>query len=499
MPNLQRTPFSRLFTIEDRAGPANAPVYQGFGRAQSPSWDGGDLTSIEAPSEDQYGLFDIIDTIRGAQGLPQLPIQVRYTQDLSEMLRLFRKRCPIDAQVHMGECRNPTDFNGGWHKVAVLEGAILTSYGADELGALVSGEDAVINENIPLTGLNYYEIGRLLPAELGAAEIVQEIVDVEICDSRQCGECGLPSDGCQVVFALTLTAGGSPGLPGELIFSQDGGTTLGETNVTTLGIADDPSAMDCVGTRLIIVSNASCSLHYATIANILAGTEAWVEMAVGFQCPAGAPNAIWSAGALHTFIVGDGGYIYFTADPTASVTVQDAGVVTAQNLAAVHGIDERNVVAVGESNAVVVTENGGETWTLVVGPIPAVDLTAVWMRSELEWFVGDIQGSLWYTRDAGATWTAKAFPGSGAGVVRDIKFSTPTVGYLAHSIVGPAGRILRTIDGGYSWYVLPEATTTFPANDYVSSLAVCEEDPNVVFGGGLADDGTDGFFVKASA
>jgi hypothetical protein len=83
--------------------------------------------------------------------------------------------------------------------------------------------------------------------------------------------------------------------------------------------------------------------------------------------------------------------------------------------------------------------------------------------------------------------------------VRDIKFSTPTVGYLAHSIVGPAGRILRTIDGGYSWYVLPEATTTFPANDYVSSLAVCEEDPNVVFGGGLADDGTDGFFVKASA
>jgi photosystem II stability/assembly factor-like uncharacterized protein len=178
--------------------------------------------------------------------------------------------------------------------------------------------------------------------------------------------------------------------------------------------------------------------------------------------------------------------------------VQHSGSLTTQNLNAIHGLDELNVVAVGNSNAVLVTTNGGDTWSLVIGPAVGIALNAIWMRTEEEWFVGTANGRLYYTRDAGLTWTERTFPGSGAGQVRDIQFATPTVGYMAHDTAVPAGRILRTIDGGHSWYVLPENIGSIPANDRINALSACGEDVNIVYGAGLADDAIDGVIIKGA-
>jgi photosystem II stability/assembly factor-like uncharacterized protein len=148
-----------------------------------------------------------------------------------------------------------------------------------------------------------------------------------------------------------------------------------------------------------------------------------------------------------------------------------------------------------------VTRNGGNTWANVdTTLIAAVEITAVWMRTKDVWFAGTIQGDLYYTLDGGVNWVLKAFPGSNAGAVRDIVFATDTVGYLAHDTDAVAGRILRTIDGGQSWYVLPEGPGAIPANDRINALAAVEECPNDVYGGGLAAAGAgDGFFVKGAA
>lgn len=492
-----RTPFSRVFTIEDRAGPANVPLYQGTARALGPSWDFGDRTPVREPDPNRYGAFVIVDAIKGEKGLPTLSIEARYKFTISEFLRIGRKGCPLDIQIHFGECQDPRDFNLGWDKVLVLENADISTWSANELGALDQGEDAVVNEQIDTNAFDMYELKQILFSELAATEVAGNIIDVVICDSVQCGVCGIPSTGCQTFFAITEGQVGSPGLPAEIIYSEDGGTTIGETNVSTLGISEDPTAMACVGTRLVVVSNDSCSLHYATIADILDATETWVENATGFVCPNGEPNAIFSLGLTLTWIVGDGGYVYFTEDVTNQVTVQDAGIATTEDLNAIHGVDEDNLVAVGASNAVVVTTDG-ENWASVTGPNPGTALNAIWMKTNLEWFVGDAGGQLWYTRDAGVSWTEKTFPGSGTGVVRDIVFATPTVGYMSHDTTTPAGRILRTIDGGNSWYVLPEGTTTLPANDQINAIAVSGECPNDLFAGGLADNATDGFLVKGA-
>src|SRR3989337_2768850 len=196
MPNLQKTPYSRVFLIEDRAGPANAPMYMGLSRAMAADWPQGDVTPVRVPDPDQYGQFIVIDEIRGAQGLPSLPLQTRYQRDASDLLRLVRKGCRLDVQVHMGRCRDPRDFNGGWDKGLVLEAARPTSWGTSELGALDVVEDAVVNEDTPFTGLDLYEVKRLALAGVGATEVVQEVVAINICDSKACGCYGIPTDGC---------------------------------------------------------------------------------------------------------------------------------------------------------------------------------------------------------------------------------------------------------------------------------------------------------------
>jgi len=414
------------------------------------------------------------------------------------MLALVRKGCQFDVQIHAGACEDPRDFNGGWEKIYVLEGAEATSYDTAEFGALDADQEAVVNETIPLSGLDWYEIKRIVGGELASSQIVQEVVDVAICDSRQCGECGISSNGCEKIFAVTMSAGGSPGLPAEVLYSSDGGNSFGETNVSTLAANEDPSALICSGIYLVVVSDESNSIHYAPIADILLGTETWTEVTTGFVASK-VPNAAFSQGSAFNWFVADGGYIYFSDDITSGVDVQSAGAQSVQNLNDISGADEFNLVAVGDSNVVLFTNDGGQTWASVTGPAVGVNLTAVAVKSDLVWIVGAANGNLYYTEDGGANWTAKAFRGSGSGQVEDIKFSTNAVGYMSHTTAGGVGRILRTIDGGFSWYVVPEAAgLSIPDNDRINALAACSEDQNLVFGAGLGANAVDGILVKVA-
>lgn len=494
MGDLVRSDYSRLFFIEGGAGPAFAPSYESLWRAGAVSWGQGDVTNIFKPDPNQYGQFVVIDRVPGEPDPPTLVVQSKYSFDRSKLLRLVKNGCNHDIQLHMGKCYDPRDFNGGWEKILVMEGARISDYGTEELGALEPGQRTMPNEEVTFSGQNLYELIRLIYATKASTDVAQEVIDVDICDAATCGICGLPSDGCQVVFALTVTGGGSPGAAGAVVYTDDGGATWGHTHIATLGATNSAKAFACVGNYLVVISQTGCAIHYALIEDILAGTASWATHATGLVCPAGAPNAIWSAGPVYTWMVGQGGYVYFASDPTSLVEVQDAGSATSQNLNSVHGIDELNVVAVGANNAVIYTNNGGSTWSSVTGPAVGVALNCVWMRSKMEWLVGTATGRLYYTKDYGVTWTQKSFPGSGAGSVTDIKFSTPSIGYMTHVTAAPAGRILRTLDGGYSWYVTPEGSATIPSNQGLNALAVCV-DPNIVYAGGITTVGGDGILI----
>ncbi len=492
-----RTINTRVFVTEDGGAPNNSPDYMGQARAQGITWGQGAITPIRIPSPSQYGQFLTVGTIRGAPDLPQISLENRLSPTtISDIMRIVKKGCVLDIHVHAGQCQSPDDFDSGFDISWIFENATPSNYSTTELGAIEPDADAAATETLDVSAEDVYQVKKLRPSELAASEVTDAVKRVLICDSKTCGECGLSSDGCQIMFTLPGAKTGSPGLQAELLYSQDGGATWGTTHITTLPLADNPDDMACVGTNLAVISADTNSIHYASIVDILNGDESWNEITSGFVVSK-TPNKIYSLDRTHTWIVADGGYIYFSSDITSGVEVQTDGSVTAQNLSDVHAIDRDNVVAVGASNAVLSSSNGGTSWTLVVGPTVGVVLNAIFMQTAQRWFVGTAGGELWYTLNFGGAWSEKGFPGSGSGNVRQIRFSTKNVGYMVHDTTATRGRLFRTYNGGNSWVETPEEQgITAPVVSSLTSVAACRDDPNVVIVGGVALNGTDGFVGK---
>ena len=490
MPELAHSEYSRLFLLEGRAAPGTIPKYMSLWRAGALTWDQGDVTNVYIPDPDRYGAFKIAGKITGEPSNPELAMAARYTMDLSELLKLLRNGCDHDLQVHFGVCRNPRDFNAGWDKILVLEAATGGSYGTGDLGALEPSQKAQIDEESTFRGEVAYEIGRLMFARRAAAETTEEVVGVAFGSADQClAVCG-QSEG-KIILALMAPVAYAIA---RYAYSSDGGLTWTDGNVASAAADDLLEAIANIGSYTIVVNATGGGIEYCLLADLIAGAAAWTQVTTGFV-GAGVPQAIWSASPASSWIVGDAGYIYLLADPADGVTVQDAGSATVENLVAVHGESEMNVMAVGANNAVVYTTDGGLTWAAVTGPNPGVALTCCWMKSELVWLVGDATGRLWHTSNGGASWAEKLFSGCGTGSVESIFFATPTVGYMAHTTAAPAGRVFRTIDGGYSWYVLPEGTGNIPTNLAIHSLAGYS-DANVIYGGGKTVAG--GIVVSAA-
>jgi photosystem II stability/assembly factor-like uncharacterized protein len=486
--------------LEQRAGPETPPQYQGLWKAGAFTFDQGDVTVVRIPSDGQYDSFVPIGKIIGAPGNPELEMTARFLLDQkSLMLKLALRGCDNDVQVHFGNCQDPKDFNGGWTKILALEAARPTSYSTEDLGALDADERGLVNESLPMTGEAAYEIFRIGLARQADVQLTREAMDVAIVDAVNCGVCGLPSDGTNKVFVLENYAAGSPGANAQIVATRNGGQTWIESTIASLGSTQGARRIMGSGTFLVVMSDDSDSIHYLSMASLLAGTGAWTQMANGFVATKG-PRDGFSLGSTLNWFVGEGGYIYFSSDIASSVTPQESGSLTVQNLNAIHGSDAQNVVAVGDGNIVLYTTNGGGTWAAAPagGPAPGVSLSAVAMRGPAEWWVGSAGGRLYYTRDSGSSWFEKAFPGNGTGAVRDIQFPARQVGYLAHDGATGGGRILRSISGGNSWYVAPESVGTIPANTRINALASSSADVNVVYGAGLATGGADGILIKGS-
>lgn len=486
---------TRVFLIKGRAGPTANALYEGVWQAGQLAMNQGSPTRVRIPDPNNYGLFKTVLLIPGDPDLPELPITARMdTSNLSDLMAITNGGCDHDIQVHIGACKNPQDFHRGWSLIVVLEGGHVSKYGtAEKLGALDPKDNVAVNEEVTFQGLAMYMLKPVNIAEVAASTITRGLLDVVICDNPQCGTCGDPSDGCQAVYLLSDSSSGSPGLAADIIYTPNGGNTWGKTHVTTLGV-NEPNTEICVGDNLIVLSQVDLALHYADLGAIQDGTDVWTRVATGFVATHG-PIAAYSTGPNSTWIAADNGYIYFTTDPTSGVTVQNGASATTNLLDAIDGSDDQNIVAVGHSNTVIYTDDGGDTWLSVVGPSVGNNLSCVATVEPGVWWVGDSLGNLWYTTDFGAHWNSKGFSGSGSGYVFDVVFSNQTVGFMSHQLSG-AGRLFRTIDGGATWYLLPEGVGSIPSNTYMAALATC--DPNICFGAGLATNGTDGFACKAS-
>lgn len=495
--DIAKTANTRVFLIEGGARPDHSPAYRSCLRMLAVTQGFGDIERIECPDPYKYGGFIEKAEIRGASERPTTSLEGRYPQDmLSELLKLARKGCAFDVQLHTGACQNPSSFDD-YDKALILENAFISNYATDDLGALQSGDNAVVNETSDISAKDAYEVVPLSVSNKTPTLIVNEVVDVVLCDSVSCGECEIESDGCNKVYGVTNGSSGSPATIPDLVYTLDGGATWFVHDIE--GLTNPASAIECLGDYVFVISNGANNISYALKSEMDGITDpTWAQVATGFVT-GGEPNDAWSTGS-YAFIVGDNGYIYGTSDATSGVSVLDAGTVTVEDLFCVHGLSAEFAVAGGENGEIVFTSDGviwAESPTSPVGI--GITINTIWAKSTTEWWVGTSNGRLYYTLNAGVSWTEKTFSGSGSGSVEAIAFPTKSVGFLSHTSATPKGRILRTINGGATWKLIPEKTGTMPGNDKINALAYCSSDVNFVVGGGLADDGSDGFIVVGSA
>jgi len=488
--NPLKSAYTRVFLIDGRARPDHVPDFQSCLKAGALEWGQGDVESIECPDPEQYGDFVEEGEIQSGQERPTLPLSGRYAANLaSVLLELTRRRCNYDVQIHMGECTDPR-LSNTFTKAIIFEKGRSTNYGTDDIGALGSDENAKVDETVDVSGREFYEVLPLSYAEKAKDVVVNPLEDVVICSTPSCGDCEDEDPGCDKIFAISASTGGSPGTAPDVVWSSNKGANWYADDVNVLGPASTGDGIACLNEYVVVVSHSDDSISYKPKATILAGTAGnWTEVTTGIVA-AGSPTDIWSVGN-YAFVVGDGGYVYGTADPAAGLTVLDAGVATTQNLVKVHAISDEFAVAVGDSGAVVYTEDG-ITWAAASSSPSANNLTAVWVKNRDEWFVSTAT-QLYYTLDRGVSWTAKNLPVTPTDI-DDIAMSTDSVMYVS-IVYGGRGRIYRSYDGGYSFVNTPEGVATIPASDAYTAIAACKHDANFVVGAGLADDGVDGILI----
>jgi len=416
-PRIFQTGQGRIWLQRFGPRPEHRYEYLGCSGAGGVGAEDGEVAVLSCPTGNDE--FRDTDTV-GPRG--NNPTASSLRGRLGLVNRLMSLRCPFDIQVLYGQCGSPGDRVRGWEKIRHLYSNRITGRSGSDLTAMVPGDRAAPLVTADLSAKRAWEIDPLRFAEVAAGDVTTEIVAIVVCP--ECDDC----EGCRHIYAIAKTpAAGSPGILPEVIWTEDGGVTWSNQYIDTLGASENPSGAACIGGKLVVISHDSCSLHWASLDDL----DTWTEVTTGFVA-GGCPNAIYSADASHTWIVGDGGYVYFTSDPMMGVEVQDPGLATTQDMTALHFCSLTDGVAVGDNNAVLVTKNG-QTWQSLTGPATGLNLVTAWAVNPATWWVGtDATVGLYYTLDGGQSWKAKAFAESGqAGTVQQVVFSEdPAVGYM---------------------------------------------------------------------
>lgn len=490
--------FSRVWLIDGRARPDHAPEFLNFLKLTSVDQNFGAVNPIFNPSDSEYGKFDQVGEFRDEEERVTTEMVGHYARDIkSRLLTLAQKGCKFDVQLHIGECENPGDYDS-FQKLVIFEGVIIETYGTEDLGALEPGEQGKVDETGSISAQNWYEFIPLGFANRTPAGVTNELIDVVRCDAPSCGDCQDESDGCEKFYAISKAAGGSPGTPADVVFTLDKGLTWYFDDVDTLDIAEDPSAIACVGIYIVVTASVTGEeMHIALISEFDGVTDpAFTQVTTGFVA-GGAPNDIYSLGNT-AYLVGNFGYVYKTTDPAAGVTVLDAGVATISTLNSVHMLSEDFGIAGGNDGALL-TIRSDLVSVVATSPVGiGTNINVVYVKTELEWFVGTDAGTLYRTLDGGATWTLITLPGTAPTAVTDIQFSSDSIMYVSATVSGK-GEIFISVSGGNQFIRAPRlSATAIPNNDQINAIAVCQDDVDFVVGVGLAADGTDGFIVVGS-
>lgn len=434
------------------------------------------ITGVSVPRGDttplycryEKGKFEVVRTIRGVAGLGAMTL---ITPDTVTNL-LAELPCPFNIHALVTACgadEDPDNWDYRYHFHTVEP----TSDDTDTLSiGIEPGDDTRVMVSMPSSFTTRLKVKRLTTQTRDVSDVTAyDILDVAVCDSPECSNlCGETSEGCQVIYFVTA-ANGVAAVIGK---SVDGGATWNLIASPFTDATDDIVTIACDGDTVLVASDGD-----SVFARSIDGGVVWTE---DFT-PQWMVNDIFMLGATRAWFACQNGYIYYSNDRGATITLQDAGEATLQSLNSIAFADKNKGYAVGDNNAFVTTVDGGDTWVTGTGPaitpvnddlykvvaVPNTDIV----------FISDEEGNVYRSTDRGVTWaTSFAAVAATAGGIPDIALcDCDVIAFIAndqdpyfYSGAGVDGVMYQSVDGGVNWSQIAEV----PANDGLNAIVCCD-------------------------
>jgi photosystem II stability/assembly factor-like uncharacterized protein len=361
-----------------------------------------------------------------------------------------------------------------WNRALILSGVRNTekSYG----GVLMREEDVEttrgfsISANPPVIDVVEIEGHRKTVTEDDAFNDVAMLKD----------PCGL----LPITDGVAVSAGAGVYASGDVWITHDGGQTWAKTvtqpNLVASNLMSCAILDMCHGVRRIIVAEEAAANSYIAYSDDDGAT--WITVKLLAAATAHGVThggGIFALDERHIWLASALGFIYFSDDGGETWTGALAvGGITTDLTQIEFTSDGLNGYAGTETGVVIKTVDGGLNWSACDALAGTDDIQSVCVLAEDYVWVGDDSGGLYWTENGGTTWTQRTgWVGSGIGAINDIGFANDYVGFIIADLTGPHGKVLRTIDGGYSWKVL-----TADTNDGLTALAVGDENYAVYVG-----------------
>ena len=493
---------SRTWVQEDGVG----EDFVLFGCHALTNWsrDFGETTYIKCKSADEYGKFDIKETIAGAPGEPTFTVEAFTSEEEDYLLSL---ECPIDWQVHLGSCSSPSDYTG-FKKIRQFYRSSVTSQSEANLDFIGEEEFSDIRLSVEFSSEEMVEIVQVTVAKSknGVTE-AQGFNDIAMLRSARCeGDCGAEIKACYWGVAVADSNYGVA--TANVWVTTDRGVTWTVAAVDPFS-ATDANLSSCVilageVAPRIIVFRGNVSGLYGARASISDDWGAsWTEVDMGGVVDGSNVNSAFAYSSGLIMAVGNAGYIWYAEDQGASWT-EITGTTTgvAVELWDIHTPDGVTIYAVGDGNTVIKSTEGIDgAWANPDGPADGTEaLFTVQAPTQYRVIIGgEIDAGddcLWISQDGTTTYADNDFTGSttALGQVRRVRLSDKAE--LNHMVMihglnngatrrwGPGTNFyfFRTLDGGAQW--LRENLIT---NSGLNGLSVCNI--NRAFAAGEPVDG----------
>lgn len=308
---------------------------------------------------------------------------------------------------------------------------------SDKLADSKEGVDAEQTETVALQAGFEYRQKPVKHFRIGSTGVVQPQNDLLWVGGNRYVSCGDATATPAGTFAFTINEGGS--------------WTFGEINTHTNGVATSVA----LSGRYLLFAGGSDGVAYIDKESLLTGASTTFTLASGIAtnfpdhlgvCPNG---RVWAVGA--------GGRVWRSDDNGLTFSVASfSASTTTENITSIHAVGDDEVWC-GLANGTCLLIRGLEYPTASVvatGNTDQVDAILAGLGGRTDLYLGTDAGTIYKSVErtvSAPVFSAKTFPGTGVGGVRDLQWGSlygETL-WIVTNNASPVGSVMRDLSGGF--------------------------------------------------